>query len=472
MTEEYSLNRFRKLIDEYHALLKIDFKTTKDECDLGVKKDEITDFLEANFYVKPTKLNPHVYSSKVFNLITSLYPLSDLTLSIYLNPEWEGYLHTWHLFEKYQIKDLPIDIFCILSKYDRIHRRIYFMKHSDNIFSIPPAVYFSNLNEGWLIKSIDCIHTALQTISFEDWRDIKDINDFVKEAHNKNQDVSNERARVDLCWEDDWFSLCSWAQGIAEAGVDALYLEGELEENLHSNSTSLVKTLREIYLKFMSMEQIIKHIQKVAKQCRFEGCYHLPSLISNIEPICEFVKGCNMDNHNQFVRFIERFTDQEREAFHQALEEIFSFATKLDFKFENPEVLMNAIMNALHMEKGPAFTYWKKIRELLGNGPKTIDDECNQFLKFASNYGLSPDQSSRPEVINLRTDRQSNPSWAAFEMINHTEGAVQGVTGTIWIDEIDYFLTSEEKAQILKKAKDIQEKHPNTKIIKSWGLRE
>jgi len=443
MTEEYSLNRFRKLIDEYHALLKIDFKTTKDECDLGVKKDEITDFLEANFYVKPTKLNPHVYSSKVFNLITSLYPLSDLTLSIYLNPEWEGYLHTWHLFEKYQIKDLPIDIFCILSKYDRIRRRIYFMKHSDNIFSIPPAVYFSNLNEGWLIKSIDCIHTALQTISLEDWRDIKDINDFVKEAHNKNQDVSNERARVDLCWEDDWFSLCSWAQGIAEAGVDALYLEGEMEENLHSNSTSLVKTLREIYLKFMSMEQIITHIQKVAKQCRFEGCYHLPSLISNLEPIVEFVNGCNLKEHKSFIRYQENFTDQEREAFHQTLEEIFSFVIDIENRTKDPKDLIVELMNEFDMEQKPALEFYVKIMELLGNG----DDKT---------------------FISISKDALNNQNFEREYMMSPHEG-VQGVTGTIWIDDIDNVLNAGET---IKKAKEITEKNPKLKIIKSWGLRE
>jgi len=477
MTEDYNLNRFRKLIDEYHALLKIEFKTTKDEYDLCMKKDEITDFLEANFYVKANpghftipktqSIRSHTYSSNVFMKIEKFYPLNDFTLLIYLNPYWIEYLNTWVLLEKYQVQGLPIDVICLFSCHSKVYRHVTFTKHSDNIFSHSPQKYFSHLNDGWTIKSIDCIHTALQTISLEDWKGITDINDFVKDAHNKKQEVSNERARVDLCWEDDWFSLCSWAQGIAEAGVDALYLEGELEENLHSNSTSLVKTLREIYLKFMSMEQIIKHIQKVAKQCRFEGCYHLPSLISNLEPIVEFVGGCNMVSLSQIINFTERFTDQEREAFHQTLEEIFSFVIDIENRTKDPKDLIVELMNEFDMEQKPALEFYFKIRKLLGNGPKTIDDECNQFLKFASNYGLSPDQSSRPEVINLRTDRQSNPSWAAFEMINHTEGAVQGVTGTIWIDSLD-----DLPKDAIKKAKEITEKNPKLKIIKSWGLRE
>jgi hypothetical protein len=139
-----------------------------------------------------------------------------------------------------------------------------------------------------LIDRLECIHTVinqnrfdkLKNLSNEKREEIKETTDqWVIDSQNLNL---NEK----------WFALKSWVQGIAETGMDALqlqgdidvrtsYWQGDIEKIVEYNlpiAQFLFRNLIKIDLSFLP-----EYLRKIEKDCQFEGVYHKPSLRANLE---------------------------------------------------------------------------------------------------------------------------------------------------------------------------------------------
>ena len=78
---------------------------------------------------------------------------------------------------------------------------------------------------------IECIHTAIADISFDDYEEIHD-NFFLQEEFQEkmlNIRSSEDVVEINLDPEEKFKALKSWIAGIAEAGKDAFKLESDIE---------------------------------------------------------------------------------------------------------------------------------------------------------------------------------------------------------------------------------------------------
>ena len=79
-----------------------------------------------------------------------------------------------------------------------------------------------------LEDSIRCIHTALTTLTVEDFKKRIEEEDFEKDMLEIR---SSEHLReIDLEINEKFFAFKSWVAGIAEAGINSIRIQSEIEQ--------------------------------------------------------------------------------------------------------------------------------------------------------------------------------------------------------------------------------------------------
>jgi hypothetical protein len=128
---------------------------------------------------------------------------------------------------------------------------------------------------------LECIHTAITQISYDEYeklmQDPESKQDFINKVFNIK---STEIFDVNLSFDDKFFAFKSWVQGIAEAGMDALLVQSEIENSLSQQmpiSQFLCKNLI-----FANPSFIPEFLVRIEKECRYEGIFHKPSLRANL----------------------------------------------------------------------------------------------------------------------------------------------------------------------------------------------
>jgi hypothetical protein len=156
---------------------------------------------------------------------------------------------------------------------------------------------------------MECIHTGITRVSYEEYAELienPESQHYILNTKIKNQIVeksiiklNNQSAeniaklnhKIDDSFDDvnkldideKFFAFKSWVQGIAEAGVDALYLQTEIDKSMQGSipiAQFLCKNLMKIDNSFL-----IQYIDKIERECKFEGVYHKASLHANLNII-------------------------------------------------------------------------------------------------------------------------------------------------------------------------------------------
>lgn len=129
------------------------------------------------------------------------------------------------------------------------------------------------------LDSIDCIHTAITSISAEDLVSNNDM-----EAANLFENTlkirSSENLReINLVLEEKFKAFKSWVSGIAEAGLEAIHIQREIEEYGHLMypiSNRLFKALIRVKPEFL-----IEYVDMLLMDCVFESKMHVNSFYAN-----------------------------------------------------------------------------------------------------------------------------------------------------------------------------------------------
>ncbi len=130
---------------------------------------------------------------------------------------------------------------------------------------------------------IECIHTAVMDVPVENFASLQNDVDAQEDLYNKTLQIrsSEKLQEINLTLKDKFIALKSWTAGIAEAGFDAFKIQDEVAKNL-----DLMYPITHFIMKFLikvNSDFIQKYLLKIERECRFEGEYHLPSIMANIE---------------------------------------------------------------------------------------------------------------------------------------------------------------------------------------------
>lgn len=136
---------------------------------------------------------------------------------------------------------------------------------------------------------IDCIHTAITDISTTDLKNYQNDVNVQEHILTKTLEIrSSERlTEINLTPEEKFNALKSWTAGIAEAGMNAFLIQGEIDKNL-----DLLYPITHFLMRFMvkvERDFLPEFIAKIERECMFEGIRHESSFIANTIPILEMV---------------------------------------------------------------------------------------------------------------------------------------------------------------------------------------
>ena len=141
------------------------------------------------------------------------------------------------------------------------------------------------------LDSIDCIHTAITTLSTEDFDSNKqselEAQDLFKETLNirSSEGISRE---INLIDSEKFIAFKSWVAGIAESGIEAIRIQKEIEAYAHLSypiANRLFKALVKVKPEF-----VYEYIQMIFDECVFEGKTHLTSLLANLYFVVKCIK--------------------------------------------------------------------------------------------------------------------------------------------------------------------------------------
>ncbi|MCP4760170.1 MAG: leucine-rich repeat domain-containing protein [archaeon] len=136
-----------------------------------------------------------------------------------------------------------------------------------------------------LEDKIECIHTAVVDISFNEFEET--IMDDRFEGKIINMISSENLPGIDLEPREKFRAFKSWVAGIAEAGTDAFRIQSDID-----NAAKQMYPLAEKILKFMALADpyfIPEFLNKITRECVHEGVRHEACIIANITPLLEMV---------------------------------------------------------------------------------------------------------------------------------------------------------------------------------------
>jgi len=125
---------------------------------------------------------------------------------------------------------------------------------------------------------IQCIHTAITTIETEEFEARVSDENFEKEMLNIRSSEGTQEVRLDP--EEKFFAFRSWVAGIAEAGVNAITIQSDIEQYGH-----LFYPIANRIFNFLLKAKttfIKDFLLRMERDCVFEGEYHKPSIHANL----------------------------------------------------------------------------------------------------------------------------------------------------------------------------------------------
>jgi hypothetical protein len=205
-----------------------------------------------------------------------------------------------------------------------------------------------------LHDEIDCIHTAVQDISVEDFNDAKKD----KEFYEKIMEIrSSEQVKIiHLANEEKFKAMKSWVAGIAEAGMEAFRIQTEIEianQFAYPITDKLLYFLIRVDPKF-----IPSYLRKMEQEGMFEGVKHEGFVISKLLPIM----------HMLFMDLVS----------HQGMSEIGRKVLAMVLDTEPPDKLFT-----YNIQFGLLLVYqWKYYQEILKSHPALINAVSDLIISY------------------------------------------------------------------------------------------
>jgi hypothetical protein len=125
---------------------------------------------------------------------------------------------------------------------------------------------------------VQCIHTALTTIETEDFEERISDEHFEKDMLNIRSSEGIREIRLEP--EEKFFAFKSWVAGIAEAGVNAITIQSDIEQFgqlIYPIANRIFNFLLKAKTAFIKDFLIL-----MERDCVFEGEYHKPSIHANL----------------------------------------------------------------------------------------------------------------------------------------------------------------------------------------------
>lgn len=132
---------------------------------------------------------------------------------------------------------------------------------------------------------IRCIHTAVTDINIDEFEERIQDDEF--ETDMLKIRSSENLREVNLAIEEKFFAFKSWTEGIAEAGMNAISIQENIERfgNLiHPIANRLFKFLLKAKATFL-----MNFLEKIERECVFEGEYHRPSVNANLLKLLDII---------------------------------------------------------------------------------------------------------------------------------------------------------------------------------------
>jgi hypothetical protein len=132
---------------------------------------------------------------------------------------------------------------------------------------------------------MECIHTALRKMSTTKFAELRNDPDAQSEFYKKSLNIKKVEV-IDLCVQEKFIAFNSWVAGIAEAGIDSISIQGEIDQNLAH------VPIAEFLFRFMvKIDDKYLHdfFIKIERECVFEGKIHEPSMIANLRILDDMV---------------------------------------------------------------------------------------------------------------------------------------------------------------------------------------
>lgn len=132
---------------------------------------------------------------------------------------------------------------------------------------------------------IQCIHTGITTIKPEDFEDRVADEDFEEDMLNIR---SSERAQeIHLQIDEKFFAFKSWVQGIAEAGVNSITIQRDIEQYAHLMNPIANRLFN--FLLRAKTDFIMAFLVQMERDCRLDGEYHKPSINANLMKLLDIM---------------------------------------------------------------------------------------------------------------------------------------------------------------------------------------
>jgi len=160
-------------------------------------------------------------------------------------------------------------------------------------------------NEIEIEDKIICIHTVICDITPEYIEEGLRNGGFQKEILRIR--TKEQLKEINLDPVEKFKAFKSWVAGISDAGLDAFKIQAELDK-----LSNIIYPITYPLLKFMikvDPEFIFEYLDKIEKECVFEGVLHEVSLIANLEPILEALWELYVTNKMDINPFLERIID-------------------------------------------------------------------------------------------------------------------------------------------------------------------
>lgn len=138
---------------------------------------------------------------------------------------------------------------------------------------------------------IECIHTAIIDLPVEEFDEHTRDTEFEKKTLKLRS--SEDIKEIDLEPEERFKAFNSWVAGIAEAGLDALRIQSEIEGEAKLIIPISLPIMR--FLSKVSLDIMFQYISYLERVCMHEGIQHEASLIANLDPILNFILEKNPD---------------------------------------------------------------------------------------------------------------------------------------------------------------------------------
>jgi hypothetical protein len=265
---------------------------------------------------------------------------------------------------------------------------------------------------------MQCIQTAIAKISPEKYIQLMEDSDakqnFINEALKKKTTDSVQFSKqmpkqlhtedlttnIDLNVDEKFFAFRSWVQGIAEAGMDALYLQNDLDD-IARGSLPIVEFLCRNLIRIDS-SFIPQYLSKIERECRFEGVYHKTSLRANLGILLEGISNFDLFDENKCAtaRYEELWFTPLNESSRELIKEYLLMMVEIDPKylFNSPDPRIRKFI-----AEGSNFTQFPEYKKLI------TDEHPQVRLAVAEN----PSAVKFPEYRLLLSDEYGRVRGAA-----------------------------------------------------------